>query len=111
MTEKCLQLGAKKVFYIPADMISPAEPERVMQFAVQKMGRYWSVRRKATDAGEEEPAGWGLSESDPRDPTQLRAEHCPHGGCVGKEVTRGQRCSEKLTAVIPTKLPLLCGSL
>ncbi|XP_019369016.1 PREDICTED: hydroxysteroid 11-beta-dehydrogenase 1-like protein [Gavialis gangeticus] len=36
--EKCLQLGAKKVFYILADMSSPAEPERVMQFAVQKMG-------------------------------------------------------------------------
>ncbi|NXP26392.1 DHI1L protein, partial [Scytalopus superciliaris] len=36
--EKCLTLGAKKVFYIPADMSSPSEPEKVVQFAVQKLG-------------------------------------------------------------------------
>ncbi|NXH05492.1 DHI1L protein, partial [Loxia leucoptera] len=36
--EKCLTLGAKKTFYIPADMSSPSEPERVLQFAVQKLG-------------------------------------------------------------------------
>ncbi|XP_075632825.1 hydroxysteroid 11-beta-dehydrogenase 1-like protein isoform X1 [Balearica regulorum gibbericeps] len=36
--EKCLTLGAKKIFYIPADMCSPSEPERVVQFAVQKLG-------------------------------------------------------------------------
>ncbi|XP_058677152.1 hydroxysteroid 11-beta-dehydrogenase 1-like protein isoform X2 [Ammospiza caudacuta] len=36
--EKCLTLGAKKIFYIPADMSSPSEPERVVQFAVQKLG-------------------------------------------------------------------------
>ncbi|NXC40963.1 DHI1L protein, partial [Penelope pileata] len=36
--EKCLTLGAKKIFYIPADMASPSEPERVIQFAVQKLG-------------------------------------------------------------------------
>uniref|UniRef100_A0A7M4EYD1 Hydroxysteroid 11-beta dehydrogenase 1 like n=1 Tax=Crocodylus porosus TaxID=8502 RepID=A0A7M4EYD1_CROPO len=38
LQKKCLQLGTKKVFYIPADMSCPAEPERVMQFAVQKIG-------------------------------------------------------------------------
>uniref|UniRef100_U3IDG4 Hydroxysteroid 11-beta-dehydrogenase 1-like protein n=2 Tax=Anas TaxID=8835 RepID=U3IDG4_ANAPP len=36
--EKCLTLGAKKVFYVPADMSSPSEPEKVVQFAVQKLG-------------------------------------------------------------------------
>ncbi|XP_031460534.1 hydroxysteroid 11-beta-dehydrogenase 1-like protein isoform X2 [Phasianus colchicus] len=36
--EKCLTLGAKKVFSIPADMSSPSEPDRVVQFAVQKLG-------------------------------------------------------------------------
>ncbi|NXG14363.1 DHI1L protein, partial [Grallaria varia] len=36
--EKCLTLGAKKIFYIPADMSSPSEPEKVVQFAVQKLG-------------------------------------------------------------------------
>ncbi|XP_072213394.1 hydroxysteroid 11-beta-dehydrogenase 1-like protein isoform X2 [Excalfactoria chinensis] len=36
--EKCLSLGAKKVFYLPADMASPSEPDRVVQFAVQKLG-------------------------------------------------------------------------
>ncbi|XP_053906002.1 hydroxysteroid 11-beta-dehydrogenase 1-like protein isoform X2 [Cuculus canorus] len=37
VVEKCLMLGAKKVFYIPADMSSPLEPEKVVQFAVQKL--------------------------------------------------------------------------
>lgn len=37
--EKCLTLGAKKVFYVPADMSSPSEPEKVVQFAVQKLGK------------------------------------------------------------------------
>uniref|UniRef100_A0A8C4K9I4 Hydroxysteroid 11-beta-dehydrogenase 1-like protein n=1 Tax=Dromaius novaehollandiae TaxID=8790 RepID=A0A8C4K9I4_DRONO len=36
--KKCLKLGAKKVFYIPADMSSSSEPEKVVQFAVQKLG-------------------------------------------------------------------------
>ncbi|XP_021234426.1 hydroxysteroid 11-beta-dehydrogenase 1-like protein isoform X2 [Numida meleagris] len=36
--EKCLTLGAKKVFYIPADMSSPSEPDKVVHFAVQKLG-------------------------------------------------------------------------
>lgn len=39
MMEKCLSLGAKKAFYIPADMSSPSEPDRVLQFAVQKLGK------------------------------------------------------------------------
>lgn len=37
--EKCLTLGAKKIFYIPADMSSPSEPEKVVQFAVQRLGK------------------------------------------------------------------------
>ncbi|NWJ02988.1 DHI1L protein, partial [Crypturellus undulatus] len=36
--EKCLKLGAKKVFYITADMSSSSEPEKVVHFAVQKLG-------------------------------------------------------------------------
>uniref|UniRef100_A0A8C8RVC0 Hydroxysteroid 11-beta-dehydrogenase 1-like protein n=1 Tax=Pelusios castaneus TaxID=367368 RepID=A0A8C8RVC0_9SAUR len=36
--EKCLQLGAEKVFYIPADMSSPQAPEEVVQFALKKLG-------------------------------------------------------------------------
>ncbi|XP_039371278.1 hydroxysteroid 11-beta-dehydrogenase 1-like protein isoform X1 [Mauremys reevesii] len=36
--EKCLKLGAKKVFYIQADMSSPQAPEEVVQFALQKLG-------------------------------------------------------------------------
>lgn len=39
MMKKCLTLGAKKVFYIPADMSSPSEPDRVVQFAVQNLGK------------------------------------------------------------------------
>ncbi|NXI54544.1 DHI1L protein, partial [Chloroceryle aenea] len=38
VVEKCLALGAKKTFYIPADMSFPSEPEKVVQFAVQKLG-------------------------------------------------------------------------
>ncbi|XP_042669072.1 hydroxysteroid 11-beta-dehydrogenase 1-like protein isoform X1 [Centrocercus urophasianus] len=38
VVEKCLSLGAKKAFYIPADMSSPSEPDRVLRFAVQKLG-------------------------------------------------------------------------
>ncbi|NXL93256.1 DHI1L protein, partial [Alectura lathami] len=36
--EKCLTLGAKRAFYVPADMASPSEPDKVVQFAVQKLG-------------------------------------------------------------------------
>ncbi|XP_041337748.1 hydroxysteroid 11-beta-dehydrogenase 1-like protein isoform X3 [Pyrgilauda ruficollis] len=42
--EKCLTLGAKKIFYIPADMSSPSEPEKVVQFAVQKLDLEFSCR-------------------------------------------------------------------
>ncbi|NXG68842.1 DHI1L protein, partial [Baryphthengus martii] len=38
VVEKCLALGAKKTFHIPADLSSPSEPEKVLQFAVQKLG-------------------------------------------------------------------------
>ncbi|KAM7080973.1 hydroxysteroid 11-beta-dehydrogenase 1-like protein isoform 5-T5 [Ciconia maguari] len=40
VVEKCLTLGAKKIFYIPADMSSPSEPEKVVQFAVQKLASF-----------------------------------------------------------------------
>ncbi|NWY05125.1 DHI1L protein, partial [Nothoprocta ornata] len=36
--KKCLELGAKKVFYIAADMSSSSEPEKVVHFVVQKLG-------------------------------------------------------------------------
>ncbi|NXA53497.1 DHI1L protein, partial [Nothocercus julius] len=36
--KKCLKLGARKVFYITADMSSSSEPEKVVHFAVQKLG-------------------------------------------------------------------------
>ncbi|XP_061046652.1 hydroxysteroid 11-beta-dehydrogenase 1-like protein isoform X5 [Eubalaena glacialis] len=35
----CRKLGAPKVFYIAADMASPEVPERVVQFALDKLGR------------------------------------------------------------------------
>ncbi|KAH0625834.1 hypothetical protein JD844_034132 [Phrynosoma platyrhinos] len=35
---KCLELGAKKVFYFPADMASPTEPENLVRFALQHLG-------------------------------------------------------------------------
>ncbi|XP_077644922.1 hydroxysteroid 11-beta-dehydrogenase 1-like protein [Lonchura striata] len=38
VVEKCLTLGAKKIFYIAADMSFPSEPEKMVQFAVQKLG-------------------------------------------------------------------------
>lgn len=41
--EKCLTLGAKKIFYIPADMSNPLEPEKVVQFAVQKLGKHLGI--------------------------------------------------------------------
>ncbi|XP_072775358.1 hydroxysteroid 11-beta-dehydrogenase 1-like protein isoform X2 [Taeniopygia guttata] len=44
VVEKCLTLGAKKIFYIAADMSSPSEPEKVVQFAVQKLGLEFSCR-------------------------------------------------------------------
>ncbi|XP_053148582.1 hydroxysteroid 11-beta-dehydrogenase 1-like protein [Hemicordylus capensis] len=38
VTEKCLKLGAKKAVYFPADMASPQEPEKLVQFALQSLG-------------------------------------------------------------------------
>ncbi|OWK52547.1 Hydroxysteroid 11-beta-dehydrogenase 1-like protein [Lonchura striata] len=40
VVEKCLTLGAKKIFYIAADMSFPSEPEKMVQFAVQKLGKH-----------------------------------------------------------------------
>ncbi|XP_043929637.1 hydroxysteroid 11-beta-dehydrogenase 1-like protein [Protopterus annectens] len=38
VTEKCRQLGAKKVHYIPADMSKPEDPVKVVEFALEKLG-------------------------------------------------------------------------
>ncbi|XP_069550984.1 hydroxysteroid 11-beta-dehydrogenase 1-like protein [Brachyistius frenatus] len=38
VTEKCLSLGAQKVFYIAADMASESDPEKVVDFALEKLG-------------------------------------------------------------------------
>uniref|UniRef100_UPI00398E6FB1 hydroxysteroid 11-beta-dehydrogenase 1-like protein isoform X3 n=1 Tax=Pristiophorus japonicus TaxID=55135 RepID=UPI00398E6FB1 len=36
--EKCLELGAKKVYLVPADMAIPKNAEMVMQFTLDKLG-------------------------------------------------------------------------
>ncbi|XP_061475700.1 hydroxysteroid 11-beta-dehydrogenase 1-like protein [Rhineura floridana] len=36
--EKCLELGAKKAVYFPADMASPPESEKLVQFALKHLG-------------------------------------------------------------------------
>ncbi|XP_063057465.1 hydroxysteroid 11-beta-dehydrogenase 1-like protein isoform X1 [Engraulis encrasicolus] len=38
VVEKCLGLGAQKAVYIPADMAEPADPEKVVSFAVEQLG-------------------------------------------------------------------------
>ncbi|XP_039599227.1 hydroxysteroid 11-beta-dehydrogenase 1-like protein [Polypterus senegalus] len=38
VAEKCLQLGSPKVWYIPADMSDPEDPNRVLRFALDKLG-------------------------------------------------------------------------
>ncbi|XP_029486651.1 hydroxysteroid 11-beta-dehydrogenase 1-like protein isoform X2 [Oncorhynchus nerka] len=38
VAEKCQVLGAQKALYIAADMANPSEPERVVKFAVDKLG-------------------------------------------------------------------------
>ncbi|XP_061833881.1 hydroxysteroid 11-beta-dehydrogenase 1-like protein [Nerophis lumbriciformis] len=38
VVEKCLRLGAQKALYIAADMSSDADPERVVEFAVEQLG-------------------------------------------------------------------------
>ncbi|XP_063003136.1 hydroxysteroid 11-beta-dehydrogenase 1-like protein isoform X2 [Elgaria multicarinata webbii] len=36
--EKCQELGAKKIFYFPADMASPEEAEKLVRFALEHLG-------------------------------------------------------------------------
>lgn len=48
----CRKLGAPKVFYIAADMASPEVPERVVQFALDKLGEGRGLRGKTR-------MGWG----------------------------------------------------
>lgn len=38
VTEKCLSLGAQKALFIPADMSSESDPDKVIDFAVKKLG-------------------------------------------------------------------------
>uniref|UniRef100_A0A672HP47 Hydroxysteroid 11-beta-dehydrogenase 1-like protein n=1 Tax=Salarias fasciatus TaxID=181472 RepID=A0A672HP47_SALFA len=38
VAEKCLQLGAQKALYIAADMASESDPEKVVDFALEKLG-------------------------------------------------------------------------
>ncbi|XP_040897205.1 hydroxysteroid 11-beta-dehydrogenase 1-like protein [Toxotes jaculatrix] len=38
VVEKCLSLGAEKAFYISADMSSESDPDKVVDFALQKLG-------------------------------------------------------------------------
>ncbi|MBN3303218.1 hydroxysteroid 11-beta-dehydrogenase 1-like protein [Amia ocellicauda] len=38
VAEKCQELGAQKVLYIPADMAVPTDPERVVRFAAEELG-------------------------------------------------------------------------
>lgn len=38
VTEKCLSLGAQKALYIAADMASDSDPDKVVDFALEKLG-------------------------------------------------------------------------
>ncbi|MEQ2214099.1 hypothetical protein XENOCAPTIV_023289, partial [Xenoophorus captivus] len=38
VTEKCLSLGAQKALYIAADMASESDPDKVVDFALEKLG-------------------------------------------------------------------------
>lgn len=38
MAEKCLSLGAQKALYIAADMSNESDPEKVVDFALEKLG-------------------------------------------------------------------------
>ncbi|KAM9357916.1 hydroxysteroid 11-beta-dehydrogenase 1-like protein [Symphorus nematophorus] len=38
VAEKCLSLGAQKAHYIAADMASESDPEKVVEFALEKLG-------------------------------------------------------------------------
>lgn len=38
VAEKCLSLGAQKAFYVAADMASESDPDKVVDFALEKLG-------------------------------------------------------------------------
>lgn len=38
MAERCLSLGAQKALYVAADMASESEPDKVVDFALEKLG-------------------------------------------------------------------------
>ncbi|XP_067219373.1 hydroxysteroid 11-beta-dehydrogenase 1-like protein [Chanodichthys erythropterus] len=38
VAQKCVKLGAKKMMYMTGDMSDPADPERVVKYAVEKLG-------------------------------------------------------------------------
>ncbi|XP_029002756.2 hydroxysteroid 11-beta-dehydrogenase 1-like protein isoform X1 [Betta splendens] len=38
VVEKCLSLGAQKAVYVAADMVDEAQPEKVVDFALEKLG-------------------------------------------------------------------------
>ncbi|KAM4574982.1 hydroxysteroid 11-beta-dehydrogenase 1-like protein [Fundulus diaphanus] len=38
VTEKCLSLGAQKALYVPADMSNESDPDKVVDFALEKLG-------------------------------------------------------------------------
>lgn len=40
VAEKCLSLGAQKALYIAADMSSDTDPDRVVDFALEKLGGF-----------------------------------------------------------------------
>ena len=62
MVGNCRKLGAPKVFYIAADMASPEVPERVVQFALDKLGEGRGLEGKAGEGrGLVETAREGLA--------------------------------------------------
>ncbi|CAM4656376.1 hypothetical protein PO909_027287 [Leuciscus waleckii] len=38
VVRKCQEMGAQKAFFIPADMASPSDAERVVQYAIEQLG-------------------------------------------------------------------------
>lgn len=38
VAQKCVKLGAQKVSYVTGDMSDPADPDRVIRYALDKMG-------------------------------------------------------------------------
>lgn len=76
MVGNCRKLGAPKIFYIAADMASPEVPERVVQFALDKLGEGRALESGTLDealgAGPE--LGWG----------------CGRNGCLRAEIYGAQ---------------------